>query len=100
MLSHSIGLGKKLFGGAYKFLSELGPCGWTQGLFFIKNTSFHKKNYPPKSPPDSSGFFRYCLSCHTLSTPKKDLTAPGRGNYRLAVNFLLTYYMLTLEYEQ
>jgi len=34
---------KKLFGGAYKFLSELGPCGWTQGLFFIKNTGIHKK---------------------------------------------------------
>jgi hypothetical protein len=29
-------LGTELFGGAYKFLSELGPCALSQGPFFIK----------------------------------------------------------------
>ena len=26
---------KKIFGGAYKFLSELGPCDPSQGLIFL-----------------------------------------------------------------
>jgi hypothetical protein len=57
---------KKLFGGAYKFLSELGPCGWTQGLFFIKKspalTGFNKKINHTNHSSVSFAFSRYFLS--------------------------------------
>jgi len=85
---------KKLFGGAYKFLSELGPCGWTQGLFLLKNHQLNKKINHPNHIPTSFAFSRYFLSCRKLSAPEKEITASGCHNYRFAVkNFFDILYV-------
>ena len=76
MLSHSIGLGTELFGGAYKFLSELGPCGWTQGLFFYKKYRLSQKKLPAKTPAGLLRLFPLLLILPHIKRTNKGFNRP------------------------